>query len=249
MTKGHGIYIDQVLIPVEFLVNHRSIVWDDRAHEVELYHIELDAHDIMVADGAPAESFRDDGNRWLFRNAHTGRGLSPLEPCAPVLTGGPIVDTAWRRILDRTGPRLRLPLTGDPDLHLRVDGNARGLQVSRSHGAYQFDLAAPRDRGSGRVARPESRPNSMQARDPRLLGGRVRRILLWQDGRRRRQDIADPTLTDGFHPFETDNKFRWTNGDARLPQDWFSGEVREIGLHVTTLDQYPQPGEPEAAVA
>ena len=27
-------YIDGVLIPVEFLVNHRSILWDDRAQEV-----------------------------------------------------------------------------------------------------------------------------------------------------------------------------------------------------------------------
>ena len=36
VTKGHSLYLDGVLIPVEFLVNHRSIVWDDRAQEVEL---------------------------------------------------------------------------------------------------------------------------------------------------------------------------------------------------------------------
>ena len=34
VTKGHSLFLDGVLIPVEFLVNHRSIQWDDRAREV-----------------------------------------------------------------------------------------------------------------------------------------------------------------------------------------------------------------------
>src|SRR5262249_13398994 len=68
VTKGHSLYIDEVLVPVESLVNHRTIVWDDRAQEVEIYHVELDTHDVLIANGTPAESYRDDGNRWLFRN-------------------------------------------------------------------------------------------------------------------------------------------------------------------------------------
>ncbi|HEX4507175.1 MAG TPA: Hint domain-containing protein, partial [Alphaproteobacteria bacterium] len=72
VTKGHAFYVDGVLIPVEFLVNHRSICWDDRAREVTLYHVELETHDVLIANGAPAESYRDDGNRWLFQNANTG---------------------------------------------------------------------------------------------------------------------------------------------------------------------------------
>ena len=42
ITKGHSLYLDGVLIPVEFLVNHRSILWDDRAQEVTVFHLELD---------------------------------------------------------------------------------------------------------------------------------------------------------------------------------------------------------------
>jgi hypothetical protein len=30
VTKGHAFYLDGVLIPAEFLVNHRSIIWDNR---------------------------------------------------------------------------------------------------------------------------------------------------------------------------------------------------------------------------
>jgi len=54
------------------LVNHRSIVWDDRAGEVEIYHIELAVHHVLSANGTRAESYRDDGNRRLFQNANAG---------------------------------------------------------------------------------------------------------------------------------------------------------------------------------
>ena len=107
VTKGHALWLDGALIPVEFLVNHRSILWDDRAQEVALYHVELDSHDVLLANGAPAESYRDDGNRWLFHNANSGWDLPPLPPCAPVLTGGAVVDAMWRRLLDRAGARGR----------------------------------------------------------------------------------------------------------------------------------------------
>jgi hypothetical protein len=87
VTKGHSLYLDGALIPVEYLINHHSILWDDRAREFEIYHIELSRHAVLIADGAPAESYRDDGNRWLFHNPNPGWVLPPQPPCAPVLTG------------------------------------------------------------------------------------------------------------------------------------------------------------------
>jgi hypothetical protein len=39
--------------PIEFLVNHRSILWDDHAQEEVLYHIELETHDVLLANGSP----------------------------------------------------------------------------------------------------------------------------------------------------------------------------------------------------
>ncbi len=105
LTKGHALHLEGVLIPAEFLVNHRSILWDDMAQEVPIYHVELETHDVLLANGAPAESYRDDGNRWLFANANTGWDLPPQEPCAPVVTGGPVVDATWLRLLERAGPR------------------------------------------------------------------------------------------------------------------------------------------------
>jgi Hint domain len=145
VTKAHLLYIDGVLIPVEFLVNHRTILWDDRAQEVAICHVELDSHDVLIANGAPAESYRDDGNRWLFQNANAGWHLPPQDPYTPVLTGGPLVDAVWRRLLDRAGLRRLPPMTDDPDLHL-YSSMARVWMQRNGKGSYMSSACHPAPR-------------------------------------------------------------------------------------------------------
>jgi hypothetical protein len=242
ITKGHSLYLDGVLIPVEFLVNHRNIVWDDRAQEVTVYHLELDTHDVLIANGAAAESYRDDGNRWLFQNTNAGWDQPPKPPCAPVLTGGSVVDTVWRRILDRAGPRPGLPLTDDPDLHLVVDG---------------LRLDAAERRGPVHVFRLKSQPNTVHvasreavpaelglARDPRSLGVALRSIALRQKTKFVVLKANDSRLADGFHPHEPASDLRWTNGHAALPAKAFasfSGPI-EVVVHLAATTQYPNQG-------
>ena len=75
----------------------------------------------LVANGVPAESCRDDGNRW-FHNANASWEQEPLEACAPILTGvGPVVDEIRPQLLELAGPRTSLPLTDD---HVRTPGRA-----------------------------------------------------------------------------------------------------------------------------
>ena len=213
--------IDGVLIPVEELVNHHSIMWDDRAQEVPIYHVELAMHDVLIADGAPAESYRDDGNRWLFRNANAAWDGTPQEPCAPLLTSGAVVDAIWRRLLDRAGPRRGLALTDDADLRLLVDGQR--MDAFERHGdKYAFRLRSrPR---SVRIRSRSAIPQELGlARDPRLLGVAVRRIVLAQPRGQRLIDADAASLSDGFHAFERDNGLRWTNGDAGVPRELFTG--------------------------
>ncbi len=241
VTKGHSLYVGGVLIPVEFLVNHRSILWDDRAQEVEFYHIALEAHGVLLADGAAAESYRDDGNRWLFQNAHSGWDLEPQEPCAPVLTGGPVVDQVWRRLLDRAGPRPGVPLTEDSDLHLLV-GEHRLDAVAPSDDAYVFRLHLPPAPERVRIASRAAAPQELGlARDPRCLGVALRQIALRQTTKVRVIDAVNRRLADGFHVFEADSGFRWTDGDAMIPQALFSGLTGsvELTLHVGCTTRYP----------
>ena len=239
VSKGHALFVDEVLIPVEFLVNHRSILWDDRAREVALYHVELDSHDVLLANGAPAESYRDDGNRWLFHNANSGWGLPPQQPCRPVLTGGPIVDAAWRRLLDRAGPRPSVPLTDDPDLHLLVDGKRIDRRY-RPDGRWVFALrTAPRE---VRIVSRAVVPAELGlARDARPLGVAIRRICVWQGMTFRTVEATDPRLAVGFHAFEPDNEYRWTDGDAVVSPALFAGAKGpfRVELEVAETTRYP----------
>jgi autotransporter passenger strand-loop-strand repeat protein len=239
VTKGHAFMIDGALIPVEFLVNHRSIAWDDRAQEVALYHIELETHDVLIANGAPAESYRDDGNRWLFRNADTGWNQPPKPPCGPVLTGGPQVDAAWRQLLDRAGARPGFILIDDPDLCLFVDGER--IDAARRHGP-DFIFTLPRPPASVRIASRAAAPQELGiARDPRVLGIALTRVTLRSGGAFRVIEADDARLTDGFHTYEPECGWRWTDGNALLPNDLLIGfdAPMELVLRVGSTSRYP----------
>ncbi len=242
VTKGHAFYLDGVLIPIEFLINHRSIAWDDRAQEVFVFHVELDTHDVLLANGAPAESYRDDGNRWLFQNASTGWHLPPKPPCAQVLTGGPIVDAVWRRLLARAEPRPGLPLTDEPDLHLRADG-VRTDAVRREGDAVVFVLRSVPS--SLRLVSRAAAPQELGlARDPRVLGVAVRAIETRQGRHLRVLRAADPLLSNGFHRYESAEDLRWTDGDASIPAALFDGLTGPIKLtlHLAGKTAYIEEG-------
>ena len=242
VTKAHSLYIDDVLIPVEFLVNHTTILWDDRAQEVEIYHVELDSHDILWANGTPAESYRDDGNRWLFQNANERPGLKRQEACARVLTGGPIVDAVWKRLLERAGPRTRRPLTDDPALHLVVDGDR--IDAVESPGRVWVFCLERRPRKVLIVSR-EVVPSEMGlARDPRSLGVALKRVEIRQGLRSTSLAAEDNRLADGFHDYEETGTLRWTNGCAALPPDAFApftGAIQVV-LTLAATTWYPDDG-------
>jgi Hint domain len=249
VTKVHSLYIDGVLIPVEFLVNHKTILWDDQAQEVEIYHVELDQHDVLLANDAPAESYRDDGNRWLFQNANSGWHLPPQEPYAPVLTGGPVVDAVWWRLRERSGPSGPQPMTDDPDLHLIVDGQ-RVEALQKRAAAYRFRLPAC----SGRViiASRVGTPSELGiARDPRPLGVALRKVTIQTGAKFMLLDADDNRLAQGFHEYESDDRLRWTNGHAELPAAAFArfGDGAEVTLHLGGTTMYPQSNEDPGKMA
>jgi hypothetical protein len=68
------------LIPVRYLVNGATIV-QERVAQITYWHLELDAHDVVLAEGMPCESFLDTGNRGAFAAAEAG----PWRPFARVI--------------------------------------------------------------------------------------------------------------------------------------------------------------------
>jgi hypothetical protein len=94
VSPEHALYIDGVLVPAECLVNGATIVQDQTAERVEYFHVELDTHDVIFAEGAAAESYADCNNRNVFHNAAQFALLYPDEDpprwvsCAPRVEWG-----------------------------------------------------------------------------------------------------------------------------------------------------------------
>jgi hypothetical protein len=114
VSPDHCLLLDGVLVPARLLVNGETIVAERGLAEVTYYHVELGCHDVLIAEGAAAESWLDIGNRYWFANAdcamlHVDAVLgdlvttSAVTPCAEVIQGGPrlaaIRDTIALRML------------------------------------------------------------------------------------------------------------------------------------------------------
>jgi hypothetical protein len=84
VSPKHAMFLDGVLIPAECLVNGITIRRVGHLERVEDYHLELDSHDVILAEGAPSESFIDDEGRGVFHNAAKYAELYPdAIPTAP----------------------------------------------------------------------------------------------------------------------------------------------------------------------
>ena len=58
VTAAHSLLIDGVLVPAEMLINGTTITrYEARyADELEYFHVKLDSHDVVYAEGVPAET-------------------------------------------------------------------------------------------------------------------------------------------------------------------------------------------------
>jgi len=108
VSPEHALYIDGALVPAGLLVNGASIVQAEEVEEVEYFHIEFAGHEVIFADGAPAESFVDDDSRNMFHNAAEFHALYPEAParvpasyCAPRVEGGFELEALRRRLVGR----------------------------------------------------------------------------------------------------------------------------------------------------
>ena len=76
LSPEHAVFVNGVLIPVHLLVNGATVVREAGVAEVTYWHVELDRHDILLAEGMAAESYLDTGNRGDFANGAPGGGAA-----------------------------------------------------------------------------------------------------------------------------------------------------------------------------
>jgi hypothetical protein len=100
VSSDHCVFLDGVLVPAGLLVNGASIVAETSLAEVTYYHVELEVHDVLLAEGAGVESWIDSDSSACFENpptalADAGDSLAEADfgwgvsrTCAPLLQGG-----------------------------------------------------------------------------------------------------------------------------------------------------------------
>ena len=112
VSPGDALFIDGVLVSAGQLVNGASIQPCAEIDPIAYVHIELDFHDVILAEGAPAETFVDFECRGMFANAHEFAALYPhdvpqrLAFCAPRVDGGDRLEDIRARLNARAGIRV-----------------------------------------------------------------------------------------------------------------------------------------------
>lgn len=108
LSPDHAVYVNKVLVPVKYLINGTTIV-QVKADRVTYYHVELPQHDVLLAEGLPAESYLDTGDRESFANGAVVR-LFPdfgaadaamrweAAACAPLIVAGPALERIQKQL-------------------------------------------------------------------------------------------------------------------------------------------------------
>ncbi len=232
LSPDHAVFVDGVLIPVRYLLNGATILQEEVA-AVTYWHVELDHHAVILAEGLPAESYLDTGNRAAFANgggavqlhADFARTIWAREACAPLVVSGVELEAARSFLRWRAGA-LGHAITDDADPRLVAGGMT--LRPVRQGGTLRFRLPAGLD--TVRLVSRSFVPAQMGDADAdhRRLGIAVAGLTC--DGAI--LALTDPCLGAGWHAAEpgdaTSEALRWTDGTAEIAVG--GGRLLEVKL-------------------
>jgi Hint domain len=92
VTAAHSLLIDGVLVPAELLINGATITRSEpESDELEFFHIKLESHDVVYAEGVPAETlFYVDDSFTNFPDylRRYGTPVTEAARCAPIVPVG-----------------------------------------------------------------------------------------------------------------------------------------------------------------
>jgi hypothetical protein len=237
LSPDHALLLGDQLIPVKYLVNNATILRERDCLAVTYFHLELDRHDIILAENLGAETYLDTGNRHIFDQTTGTPSRSPVfgrgkqwnkDAYAPLCTSGPHLRAIRHALFDRLtaeGFRHRTM----PDVTL-IAGTTR---IARSFGTAWlpgFDL--PAHAGEITIRSATFVPAEMALgpednEDWRELGIGLRRIRLDT-----RTYTPASLAAAGFHPRSPGDTIDWTNGNATIA---IPPKTRTLALNILAL--------------
>lgn len=231
VSPDHALLMDGVLVQAKLLVNGGSIAQDTERASITYYHVELEQHSIVFAEGLPAESYlRGAGHAWPNE---TGRvvDLHPVvttdtedyaaRGCAPLALDPAVVQPIWKRLAERSialgTPELNVALTREHALRVVAGGQTIAAQAN-ANGCFSFPLPA----GCKTICLVSRFGFASDAQpwlaDRRRLGVAVRAISVTAGSTAMALPLDADALGNGWWGVETNGEisWRWTNGNAEI---------------------------------
>jgi len=243
LSPDHRLFIDGHLIEARTLVNGATIIQDDSFRQMTYHHIELERHDIILAEGVPVETYLDCGNRHMFEGAaalalhadfapaahrSTARKIAaPKAGCAARAPGGPVIQAARQRLLDRA-LSLGFAVTDDTDLRVKAGAETLAPRPDSSPALLRFDLGQPCREIALLSSVGVPAHTGADPHDRRRLGVAVTALRLLTGAGPVEITLDDPAHR-GFH--DPEGAHRWTNGSARVALPLYTGQA-VLEVHV-----------------
>lgn len=112
LSPDHAMLLEGHLIPIRLLVNGMTVAYETACRAVTYFHVELESHDILIAENLPAESYLDTGNRLMFDGPSmilhpsflgNDQARREAKSCRPFLEEAARVNVLWRALAKRAG--------------------------------------------------------------------------------------------------------------------------------------------------
>jgi len=248
VSPGHRFNFDGALVPALSLVNGLTITQDFSVKHYEYFHVELEQFDMLLAEGAAAESYLDVGDyRNSFENADTVAAHPDFGP-APERIALPgyvqkitpeIIEPVRRELFKRAQALTGVSRTANANLQIEVNGiTIDAATACTKAGVYQFELPAG-VRSDIRILSNSAvvRDTSLRSRrDTRVIGVGLTDIALVVDGTRQSIALTADGLT-GLNEVQDvyGTDMRWTTGEAVIPATLVPASKSSVVLELNVL--------------
>ena len=234
LSPDHAIWIDGSLVEIKRLINGLSIR-QVTVPTVTYHHVELESHDVVLAEMLPAETYLDCGNRRQFEDGDAAISLfadfrllarDPGRLYAPVVDGGRDLARIRACLQYRIAARGIRQKTGN----FRVVADGSTVAPVWSADRSRIYRLPPASRNL-KLLSTSSRPAELDpaSEDWRWLGIAICNVALDGDP----VGIVSPFFGGGFHDPEQAGEgwFRWTDGTATID----AAGARELAFTVRAV--------------